>query len=76
MIAWRADDGYEPGVSEIPKFSIKMMQKDTDLSEGIVSGMDYFWYDAVPYAYKIPEIAKINDWIGETYEVWYDDGEF
>jgi hypothetical protein len=46
MIAWRADDGYEPGVSEIPKFSIKMMQKDTDLSEGIVSGMDYFWYDA------------------------------
>lgn len=76
--AWQSDDGFGGSwnggdVADMPKFSVKMIRRNEDWPEGLLStGFYHLWTERLR-PYLLPEVALIEDYMSAVYEADFGD---
>lgn len=75
-LAWKSERAYSSGngdISDMPKFSVRMIRKNEDWPEGLLStGFYHLWTDRLR-PYLLPEVALIEDYMSAQYEADFGD---
>lgn len=73
-IAYRANDGQE-GVRFLPRFSVRLIRKDSHLPAGIITGeaYEYLWAWGITRPWTVPEATLIENWLAVWAEATYDE---
>lgn len=76
-LAWMSDEPhhYPFGARDMPKFSVKLVRKNEDWPEGLLTEQEHLWAWGMRRPWLLPEAMLIDNWFAVWAEAEFDDSE-